>query len=105
MEYLTIKRNFALNPEDLYLMVDNKAKSFRTCGKNGAYVLECSEAVEKLPKFEVFEESYLKIIDKIMPNYSVDGFIRDEETLIKLGEHIWEELYRIYGVKPKFESR
>ena len=58
------------SPEDLYLLVKNKANSFRTCGKD--------------------------VQNRI---------ITQEEAIIKLGEEIWDELYKVYGVKPEFIRR
>lgn len=94
------------SPEDLYLLVDYKARSFRTCGKNGTYVLEYCKEVEELPSFEIFENKYSGILSELMPKYAnKDGYIEDQDSLISLGNGIWEELYKIYGVKPRFERR
>lgn len=94
------------SPEDLYLLVDHKAKSFRTCGKNGTYVLEYCKEVEKLPGFDVFEKKYSDILSDLMPKYANKyGYIENQDSLISLGNEIWEELYKVYGVKPRFERR
>ena len=94
------------SPEDLYLLVDHKAKSFRTCGKNGTYVLEYCKEVEKLPGFDVFEKKYSDILSELMPKYANKyGYIENQDSLISLGNEIWEELYKVYGVKPRFERR
>lgn len=106
-----VTHNHPLNtppsPEDLYLMVNNKAKSFRTCGKNGAYVLKYSEDVEKLPIYDVFSNKYDEVSEKLKPKYIneiVKGMAQEEAT-IKWAEEIWEELYKLYGIKPDFERR
>ena len=94
------------SPEDLYLLVDHKVKSFRTCGKNGTYVLEYCKEVEKLPGFDVFEKKYSDILSDLMPKYANKyGYIENQDSLISLGNEIWEELYKVYGVKPRFERR
>ncbi len=94
------------SPEDLYLLVDHKAKSFRTCGKNGTYVLEYCKEVEKLPGFDVFEKKYSDILSELMPKYANKyGYIENQDSLISLGNEIWDELYKVYGVKPRFERR
>ncbi len=95
------------SPEDLYLLAQNKAKSFRTCGKNGTYVLNYDKHIEALPDYEEFSKKYdelqcalqSKYIEKIRNgNNSVD-------MTRALGEEIWDELYKVYGVKPSFEKR
>ena len=92
------------SPEDLYLLVDNEANSFRTCGKNGTYVLEYSDKISNLPEFNIFENKYLEIQNKLLPSYAdANGYITSEEELIKFGDAIWEELFKEYGVKPTFE--
>lgn len=93
------------SPEDLYLLVDNKAKSFRTCGKNGTYVLEYNKQIEKLPDFKTFSDSYDKIIYELRDKYynKVQSGMKKEDALIALGDDAWERLYELYGVKPRFE--
>lgn len=95
------------SPEDLYLLVDYKAKSFRTCGKNGTYVLEYNEQIEKLPNFETFSYEYNKILEELNPKIVRKYFngSNERDVIIRLGDAIWEELYKKYGVKPKFERR
>lgn len=95
------------SPEDLYLLKNTKAKSFRTCGKNGTYVLEYSEEVEKLPDFEEFSDKYDNILKMLKPKYQkeVNNGVSQEKALIKLGEEIWCELFKEYGIIPKFERR
>ena len=95
------------SPEDLYLLVDNKAKSFRTCGKNGTYVLEYSKEIENLPDFEMFSDKYDEIMSMLQSKYisKVHNGMAEIEALIKLGEEVWENLYNLYGVKLVFESR
>lgn len=95
------------SPEDLYLLVDYKAKSFRTCGKNGTYVLEYNEQIEKLPNFETFSYEYNKMLEELNPKIVKKYFngSNEHDVIIRLGDAIWEELYKKYGVKPRFERR
>ena len=95
------------SPEDLYLLKDTKAKSFRICGKNGTYVLEYSKEVDKLPDFEDFSDKYDDILEMLKPKYQkeVKNGMSQEKALIKLGEEIWRELFKEYGIIPKFERR
>lgn len=46
------------SPEDLYVLKENKLKEFRTCGRNGTYVLRYSEKLEKLPSLEAVGKEY-----------------------------------------------
>lgn len=95
------------SPEDLYLLVDHKAKSFRTCGKNGTYVLEYNEQIKNLPEFGVFSKQYNDTMNALLPKYRskvMDG-IDQEEAVIELGNEIWNEMYLKFGVKPIFERR
>lgn len=92
------------SPDDLYILKSTKAKSFRTCGKNGTYVLEYSKEVEELPDFEIFDEKYSQILEELLPKYAnKQGLIDNEDALIRLGNEVWEKLYEIYGVKPVFK--
>lgn len=95
------------SPEDLYMLVKNKAKSFRTSGKSGAYVLEYSKDLETLPEFDVFSNKYDEYLEELQPKYidAVVNGMAKEEALIKLGEEIWDKLYDTYGIKPTFERR
>mgnify|MGYP004454236849 CR=1 FL=1 len=95
------------SPEDLYLLVEHKAKSFRTCGKNGTYVLEYNEQIEKLPNFETFSYEYNKMLEELNPKIVKKYFngSNEHDVIIRLGDAIWEELYKKYGVKPRFERR
>lgn len=95
------------SPEDLYLLVNYKVKSFRTCGKNGTYVLEYSEQIKNLPDFKTFSNSYDEIIYKLRDKYydEVKNGMKKEDAIIALGEAVWERLYELYNVKPRFERR
>lgn len=95
------------SPEDLYIMVNRKAKSFRTCGKYGTYVLKYSQKVENLPEFAVFSDKFDEFVEKYQPKYqeAVRKGMSEQEALIGLGDEVWEELYKLYGIKPTFESR
>jgi len=95
------------SPEDLYLMKDYKANSFRTTGKDGTYVLKYSEEVEKLPDFKEFSDAYERLKDEntgIFFELTEKG-IGEKEALRIVGDNIWEGLFRLYGVKPVFERR
>mgnify|MGYP000006554790 CR=1 FL=1 len=95
------------SPEDLYLLVDHKAKSFRTCGKNGTYVLEYNEQIKNLPEFGVFSKQYNDTMNALLPKCRskvMDG-MDQEEAIIELGNEIWNEMYLKFGVKPIFERR
>lgn len=111
MKGLDVTHNHPLStppsPEDLYLLVKHKANSFRTCGKNGTYVLEYNEQIERLPEFETFSYEYNKLLVELTPKIVKKYFngSNEREVLIKLGDAIWEELYKKYGVKPRFERR
>lgn len=95
------------SPEDLYLLVDYKAKSFRTCGKNGTYVLEYNENIQQLPTSDKFSDDYNKLLYQLRPKIIEQYYNghNEQEVLVKLGEEIWNELYKLYGVKPRFERR
>lgn len=95
------------SPEDLYLLVDHKAKSFRTCGKNGTYVLEYNENIQQLPKSDKFSDDYNRLLYQLRPKIIEQYYNghNEQEVLVKLGEEIWDELYKLYGVKPRFERR
>lgn len=94
------------SPEDLYLLVNYKVKSFRTCGKNGTYVLEYNEQIEKLPDYETFSNAYDEIIYELRDKYyaAVKNGMNKEDAIILLGEAAWERLYELYNVKPRFEG-
>lgn len=95
------------SPEDLYLLVHYKAKSFRTCGKDGAYVLEYNENMQYLPSMDQFSDDYNRLLYQLRPKI-IDQYYNghnEQEVLVKLGEEIWNELYKLYGVKPRFERR
>lgn len=95
------------SPEDLYLLVDYKAKSFRTCGKNGTYVLEYNENIQQLPTSDKFSDDYNRLLYQLKPKIIEQYYNghNEQEVLVKLGEEIWNELYKLYGVKPRFERR
>ena len=88
-------------------MADNKAKSFRTCGKNGVYVLKYSKEIENLPDFSEFSSKYDECLAELQPTYisKIREGMSKKETLIKLGEAVWDKLYETYGVRPIFERR
>lgn len=95
------------SPEDLYLLADNKAKSFRTCGKNGTYVLNYDKQIELLPDYEEFSKKYDELQYKLQPKYieKIRNGGNSIDMTRALGEEIWDELYKVYGVKPSFEKR
>ena len=95
------------SPEDLYLLVDHKVRSFRTCGKNGAYVLEYNENIQQLPTSDKFSDDYNRLLYQLKPKIIEQYYNghNEQEVLVKLGEEIWNELYKLYGVKPRFERR
>lgn len=95
------------SPEDLYLLKDYKAHSFRTTGKNGVYVLEYSEEVKNLPDFEEFSNTYDNLVEEISPKYKeeVKNGMDSHDALRKIGEDVWDRLYHMYGVKPAFKRR
>lgn len=95
------------SPEDLYVLKKNGLKEFRTCGRNGTYVLKYSKQIENLPDFDTLSAFYDATLKKKLPKYRkrlVDGLYA-ETALRELGEEIWEEIYKKYGVKPVFERR
>lgn len=95
------------SPEDLYLMINSRAKSFRTCGKNGAYVLEYAKVVDKVPEYAVFDKTY----DEFLRNHfqqhvkRVQEGMSEVDSVIILGEDIWNDIYQKFGIKPEFERR
>lgn len=95
------------SPEDLYILKENRLKEFRTCGRNGTYVLRYSRHVEVLPDFDVLDNDYAVILNRLRLKYVSEvehGF--DERTaLILFGEEIWMELGKKYGVVLEFEKR
>jgi hypothetical protein len=95
------------SPEDLYILKENKAKEFRTCGRKGTYVLKYTEQVEQLPEFDVISSLYNQILEQKIPKYreKVQNGTYADEALRKMGEEIWDEIYKKYGVKPEFERR
>ncbi len=95
------------SPEDLYVLKNNKAKEFRTCSKYGTYVLKYTKEVEKLPDFDSIDLMYGLLLTSKRDKYRkqvADG-VSAEDALVRLGEEIWEEIYRKYGVKLEFERR
>ncbi len=95
------------SPEDLYLMKDYKANSFRTTGKDGTYVLRYTQEVENLPDFKEFSDAYERLKDEYTDIFFelTEKGIGEKEALRVLGENIWEGLFQLYGVKPVFERR
>lgn len=95
------------SPEDLYLLAQNKAKSFRTCGKNGTYVLNYDKHIESLPDYEEFSKKYDELQCALQPKYieKIRNGNNSVDMTRALGEEIWDELYKVYGVKPSFEKR
>lgn len=95
------------SPEDLYLMKNYEANSFRTTGKDGTYVLVYSEEVANLPSFKEFSDAYDSLKDEMVETYSelIKHGISKNVVLRIIGDNIWEGLFRLYGVKPIFERR
>ena len=93
------------SPEDLYLMKNYEANSFRTTGKDGTYVLTYSEEVENLPDFDEMDTFYNALLKERAVKYKekVLNGLDAKKALRDLGEEIWEEIYKQYGVKPVFE--
>lgn len=95
------------SPEDLYLYLDSGANSFRTTGRKGTYVLESSMDYSRLPDRTKFSSDYDSIIKNIQGKYIVAS--NDNNVLLdaleKLDTELWEELYKKYGVMPRFEER
>ena len=95
------------SPEDLYVLKENKLKEFRTCGRNGTYVLRYSEKLEKLPSLEAVGEEYDDLVRKLSPEYwdQIEHGMDDDVALAILGEKVWKELGRKYGLVLEFEKR
>lgn len=95
------------SPEDLYVLKENILKEFRTCGRNGTYVLRYSKQVENLPEFDVISTLYNELLEQKIPQYNgeVEKGMDPEKALKKMGEEIWSEISRRYGVKLEFERR
>lgn len=95
------------SPEDLYVLKKNYLKEFRTCGRNGTYVLRYSKEIEDLPDFETLSLFYDTALNKRLPDYrkAVNNGANAEKALRTIGEEVWEEIYKKYGVKLVFERR
>lgn len=95
------------SPEDLYILKENRLKEFRTCGRRGAYVLKYSSQVEKLPDFSILGDEYDALLYRLRPKYAIKARqgLDKETALILLGEEIWKELGKKYGVILEFEKR
>lgn len=95
------------SPEDLYLLKDYKANSFRTTGTDGTYVLVYSEEVKNLPPFREFSDAYDDLKDQMEDIYFelIERGIGEKEALRIVGDNIWENLFKMYGVKPQFVRR
>lgn len=93
------------SPEDLYVLKKNHLKELRTCGRNGTYVLRYSKKVEALPDFDTLNAFYDAVLKGKRSKYKerVSNGVSAETAIIELGEEIWEEIYKKYGVKPVFE--
>lgn len=69
-------------------------------------MLRYTKAVENLSDFvlnALYEISILNKRDKY--SRQVANGVPAEDALASLGEEVWEEIYRKYGVKPEFERR
>ena len=96
------------SPEDLYVLKKNHLKEFRTCGRNGTYVLRYSKEIENLPDdIKILGDLYNQLADEKAPGYMqrVREGMDEKDALRQLGEEIWEDVYKVYGVKPVFERR
>ena len=94
------------SPDDVNVLRKNKANSIRTTGRNGTYVLEYSD-IEKLPDYDELSNVYDEILAELQPKYieMIKNGMEEKNAIVKLGDEIWEKLYDIYGVKPKFIRR
>ena len=95
------------SPEDLYVLKENMLREFRTCGRNGTYVLRYSEKLEKLPSLEVFGKEYDNLVRKLSPEYwdQIEQGMDNSVAMAILGEKVWKELGRKYGLVLEFEKR
>lgn len=106
-----VTHNHPLNtppsPEDLYVLKENGLKEFRTCGMNGTYVLRYSKQIEELPEFDEISSLYNKLLEQKIPLYQAktEKGMEPEEALKKIGEEIWREINRQYGIKLEYERR
>lgn len=113
MNGLDVTHNHPYNtppsPEDLYNILRNgKPRSFRTCGRNGTYVLEYSKAIENLPSYEVFDKDYNDYSDNLMKKYLrkiEEKELTVYEAEIQMQEETWEYLSKKYDIKYYFERR
>lgn len=111
MKGLDITHNHPLStppsPEDLYLLKNYKANSFRTAGKNGTYVLQYSKEIENLPDFEVFSNEYDAIINELSVKYKekVKGGLNECDAIIIMGEEIWGRLCKKYNIVLEFKRK
>ena len=95
------------SPEDLYLLKDYKANSFRAAGKYGAYVLMYSKELENLPEFDMFSKEFDSITNRLSPKYKdmVRQGMNEFQALRLLGEETWKILTKKYGIQLFFEER
>lgn len=97
------------SPEDLYnIVVNGKTKSFRTCGKNGSYVLKYGQYINELPSYEEFDKEYNSLTENNLKKYldMVDNkIITLEKAEILLQEETWEILKDKYNIDYTFERR
>lgn len=111
MKGLDVTHNHPLStppsPEDLYLLKDYKANSFRTTGKNGTYVLQYSKEIENLPDFAIFSSEYDAIIDELKYKYKekVKGGLNERDAIVLMGEEIWRRLCKKYNIILEFEKK
>lgn len=70
-------------------------------------MLEYNENMQYLPPMDQFSDDYNRLLYQLKPKIIeryYNGY-NEREVLVKLGEEIWNELYKLYGVKPRFERR
>lgn len=105
MKDLDVTHNHPFNtppsPEDLYLMVVNKAATIRTTGKEYTYIIKNTPSLLQLPPFEEFDKIYNEMYDLYMDEYHrkiKNGKISAVQAEILLQEDIWENLVKRYDI-------
>lgn len=89
------------SPEDLYLLKNHKLNSLRACGKNGTYVIRYSKEIEKLPKYDIFNQEYVAMYNSMFGDYYQKiqkGQLTGQEAERLLQEEIWQFMKGKYGI-------
>lgn len=105
MKGLDITHNHPYNtppsPEDLYLLVNNRANSIRATGKNNTYIIRNTPSLSQLPSFEEFDNAYEELYNSRMADYRRKiqaGELSAVQAEISMQEEVWENLSKRYKI-------